>query len=99
VRCSVVITNLKKDQTTFRNLLCLKPIFNSKKEYMYVFGLQLNVTTRGNCENEIRFVESLMDILPDTTDSIDVSDSSQPFSPSNKRSRSRGSFLNYFISR
>ena len=96
-RCSVVITNLKKDKSIFRNLLCMKPIFNSKKEYCYVFGLQLNVTSRGSCENEIKFVESLMDILPDSVECFDVTDNSQPFSPSNKKNRKKGSFMNFFF--
>ena len=63
---TTVINNKRKDGNVFRNLVSLKPIFDTKRNYRFVIAVQLNVTNRGQIvDNEINFLSTLLGLLPD----------------------------------
>ena len=66
VPVTTVINNKRKDGNVFRNLVSMKPIFDTKRNYRFVIAVQLNVTNRGQIvDNEINFLSTLLSLLPD----------------------------------
>lgn len=64
--CKVLITNYKKDGTSFRNLLYLFPIKYGSGEICYYIGIQCDVTNPNTPYNYIMLVDDLMSVLPKT---------------------------------
>ena len=69
--CKVLITNYKKDGTSFRNLLNLFPIKYKSGEICYYIGIQCDVTNPKTPYNYIMLVDDLMSILPKIIDADD----------------------------
>ncbi|KAJ1436487.1 hypothetical protein B484DRAFT_358721 [Ochromonadaceae sp. CCMP2298] len=61
----VSITNYRKDGTPFRNLLSMKPIFSEEGEYMFVVGVQFDVTQADATPAKLKLAEELIKMLPD----------------------------------
>jgi PAS domain S-box-containing protein len=59
---SVIITNYKADGTPFKNLIALKPITDRYGNYIFVIGIQTEVTEELNL-TDIKNVIDLIDIL------------------------------------
>ena len=60
----VAITNYRKDGTTFKNLLAMKPIFDTKGTYRFVIGVQFDVTADDADITKINMIDDLLSILP-----------------------------------
>ena len=60
----VAITNYRKDGTTFKNLLAMKPIFDTKGTYRFVIGVQFDVTAEDADISKINMIDDLLSILP-----------------------------------
>jgi hypothetical protein len=59
---SVVITNYRADGTPFKNLLALKPVSDRYGNYIFVIGIQTEITDELNL-TDIKNVIDLIDIL------------------------------------
>lgn len=59
----VVITNVRKDGSLFRNLLALKPIMDDSGAYRYVVGVQFDVTQESATPAKLRLVDELLKML------------------------------------
>lgn len=59
---SVIITNYKADGTPFKNLIALKPVTDRYGNYIFVIGIQTEVTEELNL-TDIKNVIDLIDIL------------------------------------
>ncbi len=59
---SVIITNYKVDGTPFKNLIALKPVSDRYGNYIFVIGIQTEVTEELNL-TDIKNVIDLIDIL------------------------------------
>jgi len=66
----VVITNFRKDGVPFKNLLAMKPIFDStpSRNYRYVVGVQFDVSNEATSPTHFTLANSLIDTLPDVID-------------------------------
>jgi PAS domain S-box-containing protein len=65
-KCSVVITNITKDEKVFRNLVVIRPIFDDKKNYVYVIGIHVDVSREvDGYVSKMKIVNDLADLLPD----------------------------------
>lgn len=62
----VAITNFRKDGTPFRNLLAMKPIFDTNGEYSFVLGLQFDIGLKDACAEKIQFIDALFSVIPNT---------------------------------
>lgn len=60
---SVIITNVKKDNTTFHNLISLKPVLDEEQNYLYSIGIQTEITREQVNKIDIQNVIDLIDIL------------------------------------
>ena len=60
---SVIITNIKKDKTPFHNLIILLPIIDKYANYLYVIGIQTEITVEPLNESDIQDVINLSNIL------------------------------------
>jgi PAS domain S-box-containing protein len=60
----VAITNYRKDGATFKNLLAMKPIFDTKGTYRFVIGVQFDVTAEDADISRINMIDDLLSILP-----------------------------------
>ena len=60
----VAITNFRSDGTPFRNLLAMKPVFDTDRKYSFVVGVQFDISTPGTNAKHIRMVDSLLSLLP-----------------------------------
>ncbi len=57
---SIIITNIKKSGTLFYNLLSLKPIFDSKGNYIYCIGVQTEIKNENIGEP---YAQNIIDVL------------------------------------
>lgn len=62
----VAITNFRKDGTPFRNLLAMKPIFDSNGDYAFVLGIQFDIGNKDASAEKMRIVDDLFRVIPDT---------------------------------
>jgi PAS domain S-box-containing protein len=63
----VYITNFRRDGTPFRNLLAMKPIFDSEGKYAFVLGMQFDITDDSDASPlKLQIIESLFRVLPST---------------------------------
>lgn len=69
--CKILITNYKKDGSSFRNLLSLFPIKYKHGETCYYMGIQCDVSDPNTPYNYIMLVDDLMSILPKVIDEED----------------------------
>jgi PAS domain S-box-containing protein len=65
----VIVTNIKRDNTPFYNLLSLYPIINSDGELLFVIGIQTPVTTDSTIYNA-RDIKNIIDLLYVLSDAI-----------------------------
>lgn len=62
-----MLTNQLQDGKIFRHVMGLKPLFNSKKAFVYVVGLHFDVTQDADDGlDRLSLVQELLDMLPDT---------------------------------
>jgi len=62
-----LLTNQLQDGKIFKHVLGLKPLFNSKKVFVYVIGLHFDVTQDADEGlDRLSLVQELLDMLPDT---------------------------------
>jgi PAS domain S-box-containing protein len=60
-----VVTNRTKGGKNFRNLVALKPITDSKRQYAYVLGLHYDVSSElQNVTDKVALAEELLEMLP-----------------------------------
>lgn len=71
-----LITNIKKDGTSFRNLLHLVPIKYETDEICYYMGIQIDLTDPKTPYNYILLVDDLLSIIPTVIDTEYESDNS-----------------------
>jgi PAS domain S-box-containing protein len=69
----VAITNFKKDGTTFRNLLAMKPIFDLKGRYAFVLGIQFDIGDGKASPKKMRIIDDLFRVLPNTITALSSS--------------------------
>jgi PAS domain S-box-containing protein len=62
----VEITNFRKDGTPFRNLLAMKPIFDTDGNYAFVLGMQFDIGDEDACPLKLKIIDNIFKILPDT---------------------------------
>eukprot|EP01041_Mallomonas_annulata_P001967 gene1967-3820_t len=62
----VAITNVRRDGTPFKNLLAMKPIFDLDGKYVYVVGVQFDISAPGSNAKAMKLVDSLITLLPNT---------------------------------
>eukprot|EP00607_Mallomonas_marina_P004454 CAMPEP_0182437004 /NCGR_PEP_ID=MMETSP1167-20130531/84738_1 /TAXON_ID=2988 /ORGANISM="Mallomonas Sp, Strain CCMP3275" /LENGTH=434 /DNA_ID=CAMNT_0024629753 /DNA_START=106 /DNA_END=1410 /DNA_ORIENTATION=+ len=62
----VAITNFRRDGTAFKNLLAIKPVFDTKGEYEYVIGVQFDISSQRSSSYALRLVDALVKLLPST---------------------------------
>ena len=62
----VAITNFRKDGTPFRNLLAMKPIFDSEGGYAFVLGIQFDIGTSDASAKKMKIIDDLFRVLPNT---------------------------------
>lgn len=62
--CHVLITNYKKDGSTFQNLLTMRPIFDAQGTYRYCIGVQFEVNDRSRVPFELGRLDKLLQLLP-----------------------------------
>jgi PAS domain S-box-containing protein len=62
----VAITNFRKDGTPFRNLLAMKPIFDTDGNYAFVLGMQFDIGDEDACPIKVKMIDDLFRVLPDT---------------------------------
>jgi PAS domain S-box-containing protein len=62
----VAITNFRKDGTPFRNLLAMKPIFDSEGGYAFVLGIQFDIGTADASAKKMKIIDDLFRVLPNT---------------------------------
>jgi PAS domain S-box-containing protein len=62
----VAITNFKKDGTSFRNLLAMKPIFDQRGNYAFVLGIQFDIGDATASPKKMKIIDDLFRVLPDT---------------------------------
>lgn len=60
----VAITNYRQDGTMFKNLLAMKPVFDLDGNYVYVCGVQFDITNPGSNAKAMKLVDCLMNLLP-----------------------------------
>lgn len=62
---TVVLQNRTFSGKLFKNLVSIKPVFDSAGEYRYVIGIQIDVSGEvDECVSRIKLVEGLMGMLP-----------------------------------
>ena len=62
----VRITNYRKDGSSFKNLLAIKPIFDSEGNYCFVLGVQIDSSDEDLDPLHIKVVDDLLFLLPNT---------------------------------
>eukprot|EP00596_Hydrurales_sp_CCMP1899_P008846 CAMPEP_0119044798 /NCGR_PEP_ID=MMETSP1177-20130426/34668_1 /TAXON_ID=2985 /ORGANISM="Ochromonas sp, Strain CCMP1899" /LENGTH=351 /DNA_ID=CAMNT_0007015491 /DNA_START=254 /DNA_END=1309 /DNA_ORIENTATION=+ len=62
----VAITNFRKDGSPFRNLLAMKPIFDSDGEYAFVLGIQFDIGVVDASAKKMKIIDDLFRVLPNT---------------------------------
>lgn len=62
----VAITNFRKDGTPFRNLLAMKPIFDSDGGYAFVLGIQFDIGVTDASAKKMKIIDDLFRVLPNT---------------------------------
>ena len=62
----VAITNFRKDGTPFRNLLAMKPIFDTDGNYAFVLGMQFDIGEEDANPAKVNMIDNLFRVLPDT---------------------------------
>lgn len=62
----VAITNFRKDGTPFRNLLAMKPIFDSEGGYAFVLGIQFDIGVTDASAKKMKIIDDLFRVLPNT---------------------------------
>jgi PAS domain S-box-containing protein len=62
----VAITNFRKDGSAFRNLLAMKPIFDSDGEYAFVLGIQFDIGVVDASAKKMKIIDDLFRVLPNT---------------------------------
>lgn len=67
----VVITNFRRDGTPFKNLLAMKPIFDTSGVFRYMVGVQFDVTNELTSPMHLSLSNKLIQALPDTVDLLD----------------------------
>ena len=60
----VALTNYRRDGTPFRNLLAIKPVFDTDGVYQYVVGVQFNLYSEQESAYTLRLADSIFDLLP-----------------------------------
>jgi PAS domain S-box-containing protein len=60
----VKLTNYRKDGSRFKNLLALKPIFDTDGKYCFVMGILIDCSANEADEEQIRLVNNLFYMLP-----------------------------------
>lgn len=60
---SVIITNVKKNNTLFNNLISLKPVFDKEQNYLYCIGIQSEIKIEYLNKINIQNVIDLINIL------------------------------------
>ena len=60
---SVIITNVKKNNILFNNLISLKPVIDEEGNYLYSIGIQTEITTEPLNKIDIQNVVDLINIL------------------------------------
>lgn len=62
----VAITNFRRDGTPFRNLLAMKPIFDSDGGYAFVLGIQFDIGVTDASAKKMKIIDDLFRVLPNT---------------------------------
>ena len=62
----VALTNKRKDNSVFKNLLSMKPIFDQNGEYRYVISVQFDITDMKASGKKLQIANYIVDLLPDT---------------------------------
>jgi PAS domain-containing protein len=62
----VVFTNYRKNGTPFKNMLAMKPVYDSDGTYRFVFGAQIDATFESTTSRKLKLVTDLLTILPNT---------------------------------
>lgn len=65
--CVVVLTNATKEGRRFRNLVALKPVLNARGDYVYVIGLQIDISREREGEeidSKLSLAQELLDMIP-----------------------------------
>jgi len=62
----VAITNFRKDGTPFRNLLAMKPIFDSDGEYAFVLGIQFDIGHQDASSQKMKIIDDMFRVIPNT---------------------------------
>ncbi|WP_027157503.1 PAS domain-containing protein [Methylobacter luteus] len=60
----VTIRNYKKDGTLFHNHLKIIPLFDRKHRLIYYLGVQYDITSQVNADNEIKALTNLLHAMP-----------------------------------
>lgn len=63
----VTIRNYKKDGTLFHNHLKIIPLFDKKQRVIYYLGIQYDITSQVNADNEIKALTGLLNALPNNS--------------------------------
>ena len=77
----VAITNFRKDGSPFRNLLAMKPIFDSEGGYAFVLGIQFDIGVTDASAKKMKIIDDLFRVLPNTIMSGTESDFQTPAKP------------------
>jgi PAS domain S-box-containing protein len=60
----VTLRNYKKDGTLFFNHLKIVPLFDKKQRVIYYLGVQYDITSQVDADNEIKALTSLLNAMP-----------------------------------
>eukprot|EP01042_Synura_sphagnicola_P000407 gene407-429_t len=61
----VALTNYRRSGEPFKNLLAMKPVFSSTREYLYVIGVQFDLSSQLSSAHCLRVLDRLLALLPD----------------------------------
>jgi hypothetical protein len=65
VPVKVVVTNYRKNGKAFKNMLAMKPVYDSDGTYRFVFGAHVDATFESKTSRKVKLVTDLLSILPD----------------------------------
>jgi PAS domain S-box-containing protein len=79
--CRVLISNRRKDDTPYRNLLSLKPVYSLDGVYRLVIGIQFDITNQFNSYIALCIANDVFQALPSTCPNDLIGEAKNSLSP------------------
>ena len=62
----VALTNYRRDGTPFRNLLAIKPVFDTDGVYQYAIGVQFDLSLDQQASSQFTLATNIFQLLPNS---------------------------------